>query len=292
MASTSIAVVLSAAILLLWAACLVGWFTRTIDAPGRQVRWAGSHGVAVTSRNRPLVVWWVQLSATLRVVGGVSGMVLGTLFDRAFALSTSVGIGFWVWIVLGWVAGGTWAWEAVTRAGSHPSGTASLVPRGVDDYVPAPLRWAPFGAAAIAGIIAASGGWLAPVTDPQGFAVGSAADRWLLAAGSVLLALVARLLVRWIVARRQTTTDPEVVAVDDAIRATTVHLVAGGATAAILLLAAKASELVLQPRQLPYGVRGWLPLVLVLGAWMSSRYLANRPWRVRRPGLEPRTVAS
>lgn len=292
MGTQSIAVALSAVVLLVWAACIVGWFTRNADAPGRQVRWAGSHGVAVTPRNRALVVWWVQLSATLRVVGGVSGMVLGTLFDRAFALTTSAGVGFWVWIVLGWIAGGVWAWDAVTRAGAQPSGAASLVPRSAADYVPAALRWAPFGAAAVTSLIAASGRWLAPVSDPSGFPVGSASDRWLLAGGSVLIAIAARLLVRQIVARRQTTADPDVVAVDDAIRATTVHLVSGGATAAILLLAAKASELVLEPRQLPYGIRGWLPLALVLGAWMSSRYLANRPWRVRRPRLDHRTVTS
>jgi hypothetical protein len=286
-----ISAALSATVLLVLALCIVGWLTRNASAPDRQTRWAGSHGVAVTDGNRALVVWWVQLSATLRVVGGVSGLVLGALFDRAFALSTSTGLGFWIWIVLGWVTGGTWAWEVVTKASAAPAGSASLVPRVVADYVPAALRWAPAGAAVITVAIAASGRWLAPVTDPRGYPVGSPTDRWLIALGATLIAVTARLLVARVVARRQTTTDLDLVAVDDAIRATTVHLVTGGATAAILLLGATASELVLQARQLPYGIRGWLPLVLVLGAWMSSRYLANRPWRVRRPGLERRAVA-
>ena len=51
--------------------------------------------------------------------------------------------------ILGWVAGGTWAWEVVTRATAAPAGSASLVPRRVADYVPAAARWAPAASAAV-----------------------------------------------------------------------------------------------------------------------------------------------
>lgn len=277
---------LSALITIVWALCLVGWFTHAVDDPDRRTHWAGAHGVAVTPTNRALVAWWVQLSGTLRVIGAVSGMVLGTLFDRAFAVSTSTGIGFWVWIVLGWVAGGTWAWEVVTRSSDRPAGAASLVPRRPADYVPGPIRWAPVAAAALTVAIAASGRWLGPIEDPQGFPVAGPVARWLLAIGAVVLAVAATAMVSRVVARGQAAADPDVLAADDAIRATTIHLISGGATAAILLLGVQAAEFALQPRQLPFGVRGWAPLALVLGAWFSSRYLANRPWRVRRPGLD------
>ncbi len=110
--------------------------------------------------------------------------------------------------------------------------------------------------------------------------------RWLLAVGAVVLAVAATAMVSRVVARGQAAADPDVLAADDAIRATTIHLISGGATAAILLLGVQAAQFVLQPRQLPFGVRGWAPLALVLGAWFSSRYLANRPWRVRRAGLD------
>ncbi len=267
---------------LITALCLVGWLTRGLDDPRRTIGWAASHGIAITAQTRPLVSWWVRLSGTLRVVGGVSGLVLGSLFDDAFGLNTSAGPGFWVWITLGWIAGGTWAWEVVTRETDDGSATASLVPRAVADYVPVAARWGPALAAAVTVAIAGSSRWLGPITDPQGFPVGSPAERLLLGGGAVLLAIVARLLVNRVVARRQATTDPQVVAIDDAIRATTTHLVAGGATAAILLLGLQAAQSVLQPRQVPFGLRFWIPLAFAVSAWFSGRYLANRPWKVHR----------
>lgn len=282
---------LSATITLLTALCIAGWLTRRVDDPSRRIRWAGAHGVAVTPTNRSLVSWWVQLSGTLRVAGGVSGMVVGSIFDDAFALHTSTGVGFWVWVIVGWIVGGTWAWHVVTRATAEPSGAASLVPRTVADYVPATVRWAPAAAAGVTVLIATAGRWLGPITDPQGFPIGSTLELALLSGGAVTMAVVARFLVGRVVARRQSTSDPDLLAVDDAIRATTTHLITGGFTAAILLLGVTASELVLQPRQLPYGVRGWTPMLLALGAWMSSRYLANRPWQVRRPGIDQRVAA-
>jgi hypothetical protein len=286
-----IPVAISATFTILFALIVAAWFMRGVDDPHRRVRWAGAHGLVVTPGNRSLVAWWVPLSGTLRVVGGVSGMVLGTLFDDAFALDTSAGVGFWVWVILGWVAGGTWAWEVVTRATAAPAGSASLVPRRVADYVPAAARWAPAASAAVTVLIAGSGRWLGPVTDPQGFPVGSPVELALLATGAVVLAAAAWVLVRRVVARRQSTTDPDLLAADDAIRSTTTHLISGGSTAAILLLGFQATELVLQPRHLPYGIRFWVPLLLISGAWMSGRYLANRPWQVRRPGIDQRVAA-
>lgn len=268
--------------LLVTALCITGWFTRNVDDPRRIVGWARSHGVAITDRNRALVTWWVGLSGTLRVVGGVSGMVLGSLFDDAFAVNTSAGPGFWVWVIIGWVAGGLWAWEVVTRQTDDGTRSASLLPRSTADYVPPAGRWAPTVAASLTVAILAAAPLLGPVTDAQGFPTPSTAEHLLIGAGAVILAVAARLALVHVVSRRQPTTDPEQVAVDDAIRATTTHLVSGGLTAAILLLAVQAAQMVLQPRHLPFGVRGWIPIVLLGGAWLSSTYLANRPWKVHR----------
>lgn len=270
---------IGAAALVVLAVCLTGWLTRDVGRPEHTVSWARAHGLVVTPANAGLVVWWVRLSGTLRVVGGVSGLVLGSLVDDAFAVNTSAGAGFWAWIVLGWVAGGVWAWEAVSRDRREPA-TASLVPRRLEDYAPPVARWGPPIAAVITVAVAVSGRWLGPADPALGG--GRDAQRWLLAGAAVVLAVVARLLLARVVARRQRADVPDEVAADDAIRATTVHLVAGGITGAILLLGVITADVVLGPRQLPFGLRGWVPFSLLVAAAISSRFLANRPWQVRR----------
>ena len=51
-----------------------------------------------------------------------------------------------------------------------------------------------------------------------------------------------------------------------------------------VLLAAAAlwSPTIADHHQLPFGLRGWPTIVLLLGGYVAGRYLANRPWRVRR----------
>lgn len=282
---------IAAASLVVLALCLTGWLTRDVGRPERTIGWARAHGLAVTPGNAALVVWWVRLSGVLRVVGGVSGLVLGSLVDDAFAVHTSEGAGFWTWIVLGWVAGGAWAWEVVSRQGADPTPAASLVPRQVADYVPTVLRLGPWAAAAITATIAASGRWLGPA-EVEGQPLPAGPELWALGGAAAGLALAAHVVLARVIARRQRSVDPEIVAADDAIRATTTHLVAGGTTAAILLLGVTAAQLAWLPHRVPFGGRGWVPLVLLIGALMSSQYLVNRPWQVRRSAGTRSTAAS
>jgi hypothetical protein len=267
----------------------VGFFTRNVDDPERALGWARGAGVPVTAGNRALVQWYSTLSGTLRVVGTLSGWVLGTAFDRATNLDTSAGAGFWVWLIAGWVVGGSWAYRCVARSITLERPVASLVPRRTLDYVPRVVRWGPPIAASIVVAIAVLGIWAGVPADAAGWPVASTADLVALAAVAVTMAGTATYATQRVIARRQAIEDPAFVAVDDAMRATTAHLIGAGTTAAILLVAMSTANAVLGPRQLPFGIRGWLPLVLLVGVVVFGRYLPYRPWRVRR--LHPRLRA-
>lgn len=157
---------LIAPIVTLVSACfLIGLFARKADDPREVVSWARAYRVTITSANRPSIVWFVRASITLRVLGAVSGLILGSFFDHALVLRTSTGFGFWVWILLGWVAGALWAESRVLPRSVAPA--ASLVPRRVGDYLPAGLRWAPAAAAVLVSSVALFGTIAGPPTPPQ-----------------------------------------------------------------------------------------------------------------------------
>lgn len=269
---------------------LVGIFARKADDPREVTTWAGAHGLRLTDHNRAMVTWFVRLNLVLRVIGGVSGMQLGSLFDAAFGLHTSGGAGFWVWIIMGWLAGGTWAERRLIRPGAT-GGTASLLPRRVGDYLPIGLEVAPLASAALVVVIAAIGTQLTWPTNPQ-FAPPSDATLVALAGCAVAIAVLVVALLRSVVARRQPVMHPDVVAADDAIRASTAHHLGGGGSAAVLLIAAHVTNAVLGPLHLSFGLRGWVPALLALAALFSWRFFAYRGWRVRRPVERDRATAS
>jgi len=77
--------------------------------------------------------------------------------------------------------------------------------------------------------------------------------------------------------------EPELLAVDDAVRSSTIHHLSGAGTAAIVCISGYLISLQTEavPR-LPFGLRGWLPLVPLVAALISWRYWSFRPWRVGR----------
>ena len=260
---------------------LVGIFARRADDPREVTTWAAAHGLRLTEHNRAMVTWFVRLNLVLRVIGGVAGMLLGALFDGAFGLHSSAAAGFWVWIIMGWLAGGAWAERRLVRPGAA-GGTASLLPRRVSDYLPIGLQLAPLASAAFVVVIAAIGTQLTWPANPQ-FTPPSDASLMAPAACAVAIAVLVVALLRSVVACRQPVMHPDVIAADDAIRASTAHHLGGGGSAAVLLIATHVTYAVLTPFQLPFGVRGWVPALLALGAFFSWRYFAYRAWRVRRP---------
>jgi len=264
----------------IFAVVLVGWFTKPATDPAEVGSFALGHGLELTKRNLPMVTYYVRLAITLRAIGGVSGLVLGGLFDDATGLNTSAGAGFWIWILMGWLLGASWAEFRLTRPRS-PGLVASLTPRDVRNYLSTPLRVAPVVAAGIT-VLIAIGRILAPdpahpsmvEAPPEAFVAG--------AIGAVGIAGGIRLAIRTVVARRQPTGPADIVAADDAIRASAVHHLAGGGTAAILLIAAQLAFTAIGRSEDHTTLALGAGLLLAFGAFVSWRWYAYRHWRVRR----------
>lgn len=266
----------------LTALCLVGIFARKADDPRELASWARAHGVALDDRTRPVLAYFVRLTILLRVIGGVGGLFLGSLFDDALATDTSAGFGFWVWVLAGWMAGAAWAERHLPRPRSGTP-VASLTPRRLADYLPLGLRMAP--AAGAVATVAVIGAGLAVRPEARSVAL----PLVLLALGAGAAAALVAGAQRSVVDRRQAVAHPDLVAADDAIRASTVHHLGGGGAALTLLLAAQALSSVVTAGDDATASPGAVPLLLMLVALGIWRFWSHRAWRVRRP--VPRAVA-
>ena len=98
---------------------------------------------------------------------------------------------------------------------------------------------------------------------------------------------------RWLVRRPQPYTSPSLVAADDAIRAQSIHAVAG-AGLALLLLFCGGVALALQGSDV-----AWLQVAMVVPAaaclvasLVACREIGDRAWRVRRPAHGKRAASA
>lgn len=254
--------------------------------------WAEAHGLRLTPTNRPFVRYYLVLGRVLRTLGGVGGLMLGGLVGAATGLDVARGFLWWVWAMGGYLAGAIWAELFLTRPRS-PARAASLVPRRLPDYLPARLRWA-LRVAGVASLATGLAGWAVRAPSATG-RVGSSDLHYPLAAtmspgaalglgltGAALAALVELLQVR-IVRRPQPVVATDLREADDAVRASSVHSLAGaGLGMVVLILATVTARLVDVSGPLPFGL-GWAPLALSLVGLLGWRYYPHRPWRVHRP---------
>jgi hypothetical protein len=213
-------------------------------------------------------------------VGGLGGWLVGRLLDDAAGWDTAASGGGWVWAVTGWMAGAWWADRAMALP-AGPGAGALLASRRLADYLPRYLLVAPSVGAALAVALAAKG-----IVAPAGSIVVGGPEhhrRYLaaLAGVAVVIAALAALAQRSVVARPQPARAPDLLQADDAVRANAVHHLGGGATAATLLVAAG----LLDRDELggPGGTAAVLSLAAGLAAIVAWRFLAFRAWRVRRP---------
>jgi hypothetical protein len=262
--------------------------------------WARTHGVDLTPENRPVVARHLRRSRVFRTWGTVAGLLLPSLVELALTGRVQV-VGFGtdgtaapfagpIGAFVGYLVGALCAEASLARRVHPARRSASLVPRELADYLPRRLLRAQraLGAAAAPGILllglvpygrpAEEPGWLALCT-------GAA----LVAAFTVGL----EALERWVVRRPQPFTSPSLVAADDAIRAQSVHALAGSGLALLLIACSgvfvglAASEVAVLRSTM------WLPAVVTL--LLSIRAcldIGQRAWRVRRPIAGPAGPAS
>jgi hypothetical protein len=200
-------------------------------------RWAQSAGLPLTDDNRRVVRRYLTWNRRARRAGGLAGFVLSSLYlgiaDHAFA-------GFqFPFIIVGYLLGAIVA-EVVVNRPRRPGGAALLVARRLDDYLPGHVlvlqRGLPVVAVLLPGAFA-----LSPFPDlvpTPSIEPDTLAEFAVPTAVAVGTAVVIEALQRLIVARRQPITSHNDLAVDDAIRSSSLHVLAGAALAMLLFTVA------------------------------------------------------
>ncbi|MEA2828526.1 MAG: hypothetical protein QOG43_2965 [Actinomycetota bacterium] len=244
--------------------------------------WAGAHGLTLTAENRPMVGWYLRTARLLRTWGALSGLFLAPIVLSSFGFYSHA---FWgIWIFLGYLAGALYAELSLVRVATDGERTASLVPRELADYLPRRLLVAQRGL----GLLIAAGAGAAAVLpygdrSPESFSVHGDG---VLAAGLVGVAFTIGLerVQRWVVQRPQPFTEPALVAADDAIRAQSVHSLAGSGLAVLLVLNSFiAWALAVSDVQILRWTM-WVPSGFGFPAALAvCLYYGHRAWWVQRP---------
>jgi hypothetical protein len=254
--------------------------------------WAQAHGVELTPESRQMVARYLRKSRVLRTWGALAGMLLPSLVELALNGRVQL-LGFGtdgsaapyagpIGAFIGYLVGSLYAEVSLARPVDEARRSASLVPRELADYLPRRLLRAQrtLGVAAVFGVLVLG---LVPY-DPRE----AAEPEWLsLLAGAAVFGAFAvglEALERWLVRRPQPFTHPSLVAADDAIRAQSVHSLAGSGIALLLVLCSgicvglAASDVDVLRWTM------WLPALVAL--FLSIRAcleIGHRGWRVRRP---------
>ncbi len=251
-------------------------------------RWAEAHGLELTPENRPLVVGYLRHARLLRTWGAVAGLLAPTVVRLALGEPVHVaGIGTYDkspgelgLVFVGYLVGAVGAELSVVRPLHSARRSAALLPRELGDYLPRRLVWTQRGLAAVFVL-----GLVALPLLPYG--TSTAVPSWpsVLAFAAVIGGFAAALerLERWIVRRPQPFVSEPLLAADDAIRAQSVHSLAGAGVAFLLFgcslvaFALTWSDVTVLRRTM------WVPaVVLLLLALTACQYYGDRAWRVRR----------
>jgi hypothetical protein len=254
------------------------------------VHWARARGLELTPENRPLVARYLRRARVLPICGALVAVVLPTIVELALHGELVI-LGFHsdgssapyagpFEAYIGYLLGALVAELSLARPRAPGRRSASLVPRELGAYLPRRLLRAQraLGVAVVAGVLVTA---LVPYPSPA-----SEPDGWELATGVAFFGAFAvglEALERWIVRRPQPFIEPSLVAADDAIRAQSVHALAG-AGLALLLVALSGLLVVLTASDVE--VLTWTMWLPALAAFVLSVRacldIGQQPWSVRR----------
>ena len=232
-------------------------------------RWARSAGVELSPATYPRVRRYLTWSRRSRNAGGLTGFLIPVVYaELAMEGRRSSGWEF-AFVLAGYLAGALFA-EFVVNRRHGADGGALLVPRRLGDYLPGYVLVLQRGLGGLAPVLAAIYA-IAPRSEAERLPDTAA----VLAFGGVGIAVAVGIefLQRRIVARRQTAESEASVAVDDAIRSSSLHVVAGAGLGVLLNIV--GGELMVVGaltgvRGAPGNAAGWLLLGLGVLALVSS----------------------
>ena len=196
-------------------------------------RWADSANVTLTDANRPVVRRYLAWSRRCRTAGLVAGFLIPVIVSAVIGTPDDPGPWAVSLMVVGYLLGALVA-EFVINRPDRGSGTALLVPRRLGDYLPAYVLVLQRGLAAIALVLVPVYALLKPhaqLTTPSIPATAA------FGVGAACLAVLIEVLERRIVGRRQPVTDTADVTLDDAMRSSSLHVLAGAGIAVLIFVA-------------------------------------------------------
>jgi hypothetical protein len=250
--------------------------------------WARAHALDLTPSNRPMVRWYLHAARVLRTWGAVGGLVLPPLIGAAFGSQAAEDALFFL-VFLGYLIGALYAEVALVRPLEGGRRQAVLVPRDVAHYLPWRLLLGPRCVAVVAVIAGAAGVLVGYDRDADSGMSGSPrVSAAVMLALALLVVLSLERMERWLVERPQPFASPDLVAADDAIRAQSLHSIAGSGLA-ILLLCLGGTLFALSRSDVQFlRWTAWAPgLACLLGSFQACLYYGHRPWRVRRVAPPP-----
>lgn len=254
-------------------------------------RWARRYSLSLTDATRPLVASYLRRTRSLRLLGAAVGYLVSPLSALVTHQAVPLFGNVLVFSIGGYLAGAALA--ELGHQASVANGTsiraASLTPRAVYDYVRPFSMWAlrtlPLLTIALAVAYAFAPQPSTRPTDPSVALVVAVSAVMVAIAGGV------EFLLRAVAARPQPAINPDLVAADDAVRASSIHALSG-ATIGLLLVEAGWAAFSLQLMTAvspPYSASpfylalGWLGTALVVVA-VASWFVLGRPtgWHKRQ----------
>ncbi len=240
--------------------------------------WSSARFVAVPEGHREAVTHYLHRLVWARGIGAAVGWAGGFFVP--------VPVGPLAGLLLGYLLATLLA--EVTAQRTLGRGVAALAPRRLEAYVPASTVAVARAVAAVTVVIGA----VPLVARVIPFFAGSTEPteraRWAIlavAVGVSVFGLAGEALTRRVVARRQTAGSAELLALDDALRSTSAHLLMTSVRSVELLgaglVAAAAGIIVASP------VLRWTFFAVAIAAYIAAvagamHLFALRPWRVRR----------
>ena len=281
------------AVACLWLAVAGVLAARRPLEPVELAAWASGHGLeGLPDRRLEPAARYLRRSRLSRTVGGAIPFVAGTVLYGLWAATRGLPapwplglFGARSWLA-GYLAGVLVAEYRWARPRSGVVRSAALVPRRLGNYLPvravAGMRLAALVVAALVPLLA--WGPLVPVP-VRGLVLGGRGGALATAALALAVAAAVELLLRGLVGRPQPAADPEELAVDDALRSTSVHAVAGAGLAIVLLslsvqVGLVAANLGGGPGRTAVVALSWGCAAAAVAAW--ARVGHPRRWTVRR----------